>query len=65
MKNLLRISIVAYIITFFNTHNIEIGLSSVGYSLIAYTLAFNGCKQAYKYLNGKTHAEIKKEVFNG
>tara|TARA_R110000868_G_scaffold112527_2_gene303010 strand:+ start:26630 stop:26827 length:198 start_codon:yes stop_codon:yes gene_type:complete len=65
MKNLLRISIVAYIITFFNTHNIEIGLSSVGYSLIAYTLAFNGCKWLHSALNGKTHAEIKRAVLNG
>jgi hypothetical protein len=62
MKNLLRISIVAYIVTFFNTHNVELTLQSVGYSLIAYTLAFNGCKKLHSVLNGKTHTDIKREV---
>ncbi len=62
MKNLLRISIVAYIHLTFNTHNIEITNQSVGYSLIAYTLVFNGCKAAYSLLSGKTHGQIKREV---
>lgn len=62
MKNLLRISIVAYIFTIFKTHELELTLSSVGHSLIAYTVVFNGCKRVYCALNGKTHAEIKREV---
>jgi len=65
MKNLLRISIIAYIVTFFNTHNVELTLSSVGYGLIAYTLIFNGCKKLHSVLNGKTHREIKKAVLGG
>jgi hypothetical protein len=65
MKNLLRISIVAYIVTFFNTHNVELTNQSVGYSLIAYTLIFNASKAVHSFVNGKTHAEIKRAVLGG
>ncbi len=62
MKNLLRISIVAYIHLIFNAQDIELTLSSVGYSLIAYTFIFNTAKAMYNASGGKTHTDIKREV---
>ena len=62
MYNLLRISIVAHIVTFFDFYSITYTLQSVGYGVCSYVILFNVIRITDKFYSGKTHKEIQKEV---